>query len=74
MADKNQWLPTPAITGISVDIVFAGTNKQKVHQLIDLVSTEARNVGEPRNLLDGMFPSTRDHLVAVLTALEASVV
>jgi len=73
MADLNQWLPNPATQGIVPDIVYVGTDPQKVQQLIDMVSSESRSQSEPRNLLDGMFPSTRDHLVALLVALKASV-
>lgn len=62
-----------AIEGIGVDITFAGTNKQKVNQLYQMVISETRNSDEPRNLLDGMLPSTRDHLAAILVALEASI-
>jgi len=73
MADRNQYLPTPATTGIVPDIIYAGTDPQKVQQLIDLVSIESSGQSEPRNMLDGMFPSTRDHLVALLVALKAAV-
>ena len=74
MGTPNEWLPAPATDGITVDITFSGTNKQKVAQLRAMVSDETRNATEPRNMLDGMFPSTRDHLVAILAALEASIV
>lgn len=73
MSTSNQWLPSPATDGITVDITFTGTDKEKVQQLIDLVSAEVRNPNEPRNMLDGMLPATRDHLAAVLVALKAAV-
>lgn len=62
-----------AISGLSSDITFAGTNKQMVAQLKDMVAAEVRNSDEPRNMLDGMLPSTRDHLYMLLAALEAAV-
>lgn len=65
---------TEAVKGLGSDITFAGTNQAKVGQLLAMVSAEERNSNEPRNMLDGMLPSTRDHLVMLLTALQASVV
>lgn len=62
-----------AIEGLSSDITFAGANTAMVQQLIDMVSAESRNSDEPRNMLDGMLPATRDHLVMLLTTLKASV-
>jgi hypothetical protein len=74
MSTANPHLAVAALEGLSSDITWTGTNQAMVQQLIDMVSAEERNVTEPRNMLDGMLPSTRDHLVMLLTGLKASVV
>jgi hypothetical protein len=75
MSDENQFL-TEAKSGIGLDINFAaiGTNVAMAQALRDMVASESRNADEPRNLLDGMLPSTRDHLIALLDNLIANLV
>lgn len=62
------------IKGLENPVTFAGTNKAKVQQVIDLLSLEATQPTEHRLFLDEMSPPARNSMIVILEALEASVV
>ena len=59
------------VKGLQTNITYAGTNQEKIQQLIDLVSQE--HTQSHRGHLDMMSPLAQRQLVAELTALKAAV-
>lgn len=72
MTSRNPHL-TADIAGIQSPITFAGTNKARIGQLMDLVAMESADEKDQRAFLDEMSPVCRIHLYRMLTDLQAGV-
>lgn len=62
------------IAGIQSPITFAGTNKERVGQLISLLSLEGADEKDQRGFLDEMSPACRIHLIRILTDMQTGIV
>lgn len=72
MSDLNSHV-TNAIKGLESPLTFAGTNKQMVAQVTQLLSREGTDASVPRPFTDEMSPACRDALIRVMTSLEAAI-